>query len=99
VKKTATGAETAPELVNIPCPKGHKLETPREWLGKLAMCPVCQAKFYLRWEKSVEYRERKIEEDRRKEARAAKLWLQWSIGTAVAVILGLILMVVLSRML
>lgn len=91
--RTATlpaAADEKPELVHIPCPSGHELETPREWLGQLAMCPFCKAQFRLRWKNSVEYRLRKQEELERKHARTARLWLQWSIGTAVVVVLGLI---------
>jgi len=90
--------DDSPELVHICCPSGHELETPREMLGQMAMCPFCQAPFQLRWQDSVEYRRRKEEEIERKQARAARLWLQWSIAAAAVVFLGLILLVVLSQM-
>jgi hypothetical protein len=93
--RSSMPTDGAPEIVHISCPSGHELETPREMLGHLAMCPFCQAQFHLRWKNSVEYRRRKQEELERKQARAAKLWLQWSIAAAVVVVLSLILALVL----
>jgi len=86
-----------PDVVHIACPSGHELETPREMLGQVAMCPYCQVQFELRWEESVEYRRRKAEELERKQAKVARMWLQWSITAAVLVVLGLILMIVISK--
>jgi hypothetical protein len=97
VPEVAASKDRRPELVHIACPSGHELETPRDMLGQMAMCPYCQAQFQLRWEDSVEYRRRKVEALERKQAKAARMWLQWAIGAAVVVVLGLIVMIALSR--
>jgi hypothetical protein len=83
-------------VVHVICPSGHELETPREMLGQAAMCPFCQAQFPLRYEDSVEYRKQKAEELERRERKAAKAWLYWSVAAAVVVVLGVILLIVLS---
>ena len=65
-------------------------------LGQAALCPFCQVRFRLRLEDSVEYREEKAKERKRREIRASQLWLRWAIAAAVVVVLGLILLVILS---
>lgn len=85
-----------PAIVHILCPTGHELETPREMLGQEALCPYCQVQFRLRYEDSLEYRKEQAEEIERRERRLAKLWLQWSIGIAVVVVLGVIILSVLA---
>ena len=89
------GRAEAP-IVHVVCPNGHQLETPREMLGQEALCPFCQVRFRLRLEDSVEYREEKAKERKRREIRASQLWLRWAIAAAVVVVLGLILLVILS---
>ncbi len=84
------GVEMPP--VHIFCPSGHELETPREMLGQEAICPFCQVQFRLRWEDTLEYRREKQLEAERRLARQSRLWLQWSIAVAVAVVIGLIIM-------
>jgi len=79
-------------IVHVVCPNGHSLETPREMLGREALCPFCQAQFRLRLEDSVEYREEKAKEQARRETRAAQLWLRWAITAAVVVVFGLIVL-------
>ena len=46
---------TKPNLLHIPCPNGHELETPLDMIGQRAMCPHCGVEFRLKREKSVEY--------------------------------------------
>jgi len=83
-------------VVHIACPSGHELETPREMLGQQAMCPFCQAQFLLRFEDSVEYRQRLAQREEYEEAKKAKKWLQLAIVAAVGVVAGLIALMVLS---
>ncbi|MHC4402130.1 MAG: hypothetical protein ACYTG0_20860 [Planctomycetota bacterium] len=71
------------------------METPREMLGREALCPVCQAQFRLRLEDSLEYREEKGKErDQRRQA-AIRLRLQWTIGAAVGFVIALVVLIVL----
>ncbi len=98
---TPTQAEAPPELtpagpkvLHIPCPSGHVLETPEEMIGQDALCPFCNAPFRVRYDDSLERRrERELEEERR-QARAARAWLNWSIAIAAAVVAGVILLFV-----
>lgn len=91
-------AEGQPEasLLHIYCPTGHELETPREMLGQEAICPFCQVQFRLRWEDSLECRRERELEQQRHLARQGRLWMQWSIAAAVAVVIGLIIMIVIA---
>jgi hypothetical protein len=84
----------ADEVVHVICPSGHELETPRALLGQAAMCPFCQAQFPLRFEDTVEFRRQRENDRERRERRAAKNWMQWSIVAAVVVVLGVVLLVV-----
>ncbi|MFW5692914.1 MAG: hypothetical protein ACOCWL_01730 [Thermoguttaceae bacterium] len=85
-----------PKTLHIPCPNGHVLETPEDMVGQDALCPFCNAQFRLRYDDSLEHRrERELEEERR-QARAARAWLNWSIVTAAIVILGVILLFAIS---
>jgi hypothetical protein len=90
------GLDAASELdvVHIPCPNGHVLETPRDMIGQDVLCPQCQAQFRLRETHSLEYRRRKEAEDDRIARRRGKLWLNWAIVAAVVVGLSLIGMVI-----
>jgi hypothetical protein len=83
-------------LLHIPCPGGHVLETPRDMLGQDAMCPHCQAEFRLRVEDSQEYQRERTEQRERREQTLGKAWLHWAIATAVVVLLGLIVLVVVA---
>lgn len=81
-----------PKVLHIPCPSGHVLETPEEMIGQDALCPFCNAQFRLRYDDSLERRrERELEEERR-QARAARAWLNWSIAIAAVVVIGVILL-------
>jgi len=65
-------------------------------LGQEALCPFCQVQFRLRWEDSLEYRREKQLEVERRLARQSKLWMQWSIAAAVAVLIALIIMIAIA---
>lgn len=83
-----------PNIVHIPCPNGHELETPLDMIGQDVLCPHCGAQFKLRNEDSIEYRER---QERILHARS-EFWFKWSIAAAVVVLLGLVgMMVVISQ--
>jgi rubredoxin len=89
-----------PELLHIPCPNGHELETPLDMLDQDVLCPQCQAQFTLRRRDSIEYKKKKEEEDRRREAKASKLALNAAIVAAVLVallLIGLLVMATLGR--
>lgn len=79
-------------LVHIPCPSGHELETPREMLGKEALCPFCRVQFRLKLEDSVEYRE----ELERREREAGQKWLKTAIAAAVVVVGAVILLIAMT---
>ncbi len=86
------------ELVHIPCPAGHELETPRAMLGQEAICPFCNRQFRLRLEKSVEYIKEEAEQARREELRLGRLWIKVSIVLAVLVVIGLSVLLALGAM-
>ena len=64
-----------PELLHIPCPNGHELETPLDMLEQEVLCPQCNAQFRLRKKDSVEYKRKKEEADRIKEIKSGNFWL------------------------
>ena len=74
-----------PQVVNIPCPKGHLLETPSDILGQVALCPYCNAQFELRYEDSVEYREEREAAAKKREEELNALWVKWTIRAAIGV--------------
>lgn len=76
-------APPPPKVVHIPCPKGHKLETPEEMFGLEAKCPVCSAQFILRLEDSIEFLAEKAERDRLEDEKLSRFWLKTSIWAAV----------------
>ena len=84
------------ELVHIPCPSGHELETPREMLGQEALCPFCNKQFRLRLEKSSEYLREKTEQERREDLKLGRVWFKASIVLAVLVVVVLSVLFVLS---
>ncbi len=81
-----------PKMLHIPCPSGHVLETPEDMVGQDALCPFCNAQFRLRFDDSLERRREKELEEERRQARAARAWLNWSIAAAAVVVLGVILL-------
>lgn len=88
-----------PELLHIPCPNGHELETPLDMLEQEVLCPQCNAQFRLRKKDSVEYKRKKEEADRIKEIKSGNFWLNMAIVAAVLVgllVLGLVAMTVMG---
>lgn len=85
-------------LLHIPCPNGHVLETPREMIGQEVLCPHCNAQFELHETESVEYKERREFERRRREERVGNAWLNWAVVFAVLVILGFAFLLISSAM-
>jgi len=94
-------AEAAPpEVLHIPCPNGHELETPLDMLDQEVLCPQCHAQFLLRRKDSVEYKRKKHETEQIKEIKAGNLWLNIAIVAAVLVgllVVGLIALSVLGK--
>lgn len=86
-----------PDLLHIPCPKGHELEVPRDMLGQEVLCPHCNAQFLLKERDSVEFKRRRDEEQTRRDIRLGNAWLNWAIIIAVLVVLGLIIMIASGR--
>ncbi len=91
-----TPSASQQDILHIPCPAGHELETPRDMLGQDALCPFCQTQFQLRLEDSVEYRKEQEEAQIRREMQLGKSWMYWSIGIAVAVVMGVIVLIVIA---
>lgn len=85
-------------VVHVICPNGHQLETPRDMLGQEAMCPFCQSQFRLRFEDSVEGREEKARRRAKQEEKLAKAWLNWTIGIAFVVVVGVITMIAMASL-
>jgi len=76
-----------PQLVHIPCPKGHMLETPPEMIGEDVMCPHCGEMFQLREQDSIEHKRKKQQEEELADYRSGKKcspgpwslpWSSWS---------------------
>jgi len=88
--------DDAEQLLHIPCPNGHVLDTPLDMLGEDVLCPHCDAQFRLLERNSVEYKRRQELDERRKEARANKFWLNFAIIAAIIFVFGIILMVIAS---
>lgn len=91
-------APQEPELLHIPCPNGHELETPLDMLDQDVLCPQCQAQFTLRRRDSIEYKKKKEQEDLIREAKANKMALNAAIIAAVLVGLLLVGLVVAAIM-
>lgn len=83
-----------PAVLHIPCPKGHVLETPEDMLDQEVLCPHCQTQFVLRRRNSVEYRQKKEEEERIREIKTGNFWLNLAIVVVVLVVLGLVALIV-----
>lgn len=87
-----------PELLHIPCPNGHELETPVEMLDQEVLCPECKARFRLRRKDSIEFKRTKELEERVRLERVGNLWLNWAVAAAVLVIIGLIALVLMTQL-
>ena len=84
------------EILHIPCPSGHELETPREMLGQEALCPYCNKQFRLRLERSVEYVAEQAEQQRREDLKLGRMWFKIAIVLTALVVSGLAVLLVLS---
>jgi hypothetical protein len=84
------GVEQAPPLLHIPCPNGHELEVPPEMLDEDVLCPHCGAQFKLREKNSVEFKRKQQEEEEKKFAKSGKLWFNWAIVFAFAIVIFLV---------
>ncbi|QDU31272.1 hypothetical protein ETAA8_64250 [Anatilimnocola aggregata] len=82
-------APQGPELLHIPCPNGHELETPPEMLDQDVLCPQCQAQFTLRRKNSVEFKRQQEELEMIRMAKLSKAWLQGAIVAVVLIVIGL----------
>jgi hypothetical protein len=91
-------APAEPELLHIPCPNGHELETPPEMLDQEVLCPQCNAQFRLRRRNSVEYKKTKDLQEALRLERVGGLWLTWAIVAIIFVATGLIALLVMSQM-
>ena len=86
-----------PELLHIPCPNGHELETPLDMLEQEVLCPTCNAQFRLRKKNSREYKRKKEETELIKEIKTGNLWFNIAIVAAVLVgllVVGLVAMTI-----
>jgi hypothetical protein len=83
---------TQPDVLHIPCPNHHELETPLDMLNQYVMCPECEAEFRLREQDSIEYRQRKQVELEARERRLGRAWMNWAVMTAVFVVLGVVIL-------
>ncbi len=97
-EEAAPAPPVEPILLHIPCPKGHELETPEEMLDQEVLCPHCKAQFVLRRTNSVEYKRKREEEERLKEFKAGRFWLNMAIVAVVLVLLGLVTLIVVRVM-
>jgi rubredoxin len=86
-------APKGPELLHIPCPNGHELETPPEMLDQEVLCPQCNAQFKLRRKDSIEYKRQQEEAQMIKDAKTSKVFLQWAIIFAVLIGIGLVALI------
>ncbi len=84
---------TDPNIFHIPCPRGHILETPKEMLNQEAICPVCEAEFVLRWDRSIEGRREKALKEEREQRRLGNFWMNWAIAAAVIILFGVLVMI------
>ena len=93
-------APPEPQIVRIPCPNGHVLETPSDMFGQQALCPYCNVQFELNYEDSEEYKQGKAEErHKREEAFNQKLvkYSFYAAGFVVVMLIGMIAWQVFSR--
>jgi rubredoxin len=93
-----TAAQPEPELLHIPCPNGHELETPVEMLDQDVLCPQCNAQFRLRRKDSVEFKKKKEQDEAIRLEKVGRLWLNWAIVAIVLVVLIFIGLILFSNM-
>lgn len=85
-----------PEILHIPCPNGHELETPVDMLDQDVLCPQCQAQFRLRRKDSVEFKKKADEAEQIRLAKLGNKWLNGAIVAVVLVALGLIALMIMK---
>ena len=81
------------DLLHIPCPNGHVLETPAEMLDQDVACPRCQAQFRLRRQDSVEYKKKKRDDRDRRERRKVAAWITAGVVVVLLVLGALFYMI------
>jgi hypothetical protein len=81
-------AAAGDDMLHIPCPNGHELETPPDMIGQRVMCPHCQVEFRLRREKSIEYIRRQEMLDQKR----AQFWFRLAILATALVGFALVIM-------
>jgi hypothetical protein len=91
-------APAEPELLHIPCPNGHELETPVDMLDQDVLCPQCNAQFRLKRKNSVEYKKKKELEEKIRLEKIGGLWLTWAIVAVVVVVVGLVGLIIASNL-
>jgi hypothetical protein len=91
-------APAEPEILHIPCPRGHELEVPPDMLDTEVLCPQCNEQFVLLAANSVEHKRRKEMQAQLREERAGKFYLNFAITMAVLVGLLLVSLMVMSSM-
>ncbi|MDX1946726.1 MAG: hypothetical protein SFU86_15100 [Pirellulaceae bacterium] len=91
-------APPEPEILHIPCPNGHELDTPVEMLEQEVLCPKCNAQFRLRRKDSVEFKKKKEQEDHIRMEKVGNAWLNWAIVAVVLVLIGLVGLMIMSAM-
>ena len=89
-------APAEPQMLHIPCPNGHELETPPDMIGQEVLCPHCGVQFRLREKDSLEHKRRRAAEQERKMRRLSNAWFNWSVVVAVLVAIGLIILIISS---
>ena len=94
VQEAVPELDKMPDLLHIPCPNGHELETPREMLNQDVLCPFCNSQFRLRENNSVEYVRRKEQEIEGQELKLGNKWMNWAIVLAALLTLALTLIIV-----
>ena len=82
-----------PEVLHVPCPNGHELETPVDMIGQEVLCPHCGVQFKLRARDSVEHKSRRKDEQERAERKLGRNWFNWAIVIAVLVIIGILFLI------
>jgi hypothetical protein len=94
----APEAPAEPELLHIPCPNGHELETPLDMLDQEVLCPQCNVQFRLRRKNSIEYKKTKELQEQIRLEKLGSLWLTWAIVAVVVVVVGLLGLIIASNM-
>jgi DNA-directed RNA polymerase subunit RPC12/RpoP len=95
-RRDVFGEPTGPQLLHIPCPKGHVLETPPEMVGEEVMCPHCNTRFKLHERESLEYKRKQKAAQEKADYISGKKWFAWAVIFAVIVLGGLAVMIIMG---